>query len=106
MNSDMSPSVSAAHLRCSDPACRATADLDDGLLECPRCGDLLEVVVPPPTIEPEALVDLWSLRRLSRDPRDASGVWRFREFLPSYRADDIVTLQEGNTPLLDAPRSA
>ena len=39
--------------------------------------------------------------------RDRSGVWRFREFLPAPdAAEAIVTLQEGNVPLLSAGRSA
>jgi threonine synthase len=39
---------------------------------------------------------------MSNLPIDQSGVWRFRELL----AFAIVTLREGNTPLLDAPRAA
>jgi threonine synthase len=40
-------------------------------------------------------------------PLDQSGVWRYREFLP-FLSDysQVVTLREGNTPLLDAPRAA
>jgi threonine synthase len=44
---------------------------------------------------------------MSNAPLDQSGVWRYREmigFLDSY--DHVVTLREGNTPLLDAPRAA
>jgi len=44
---------------------------------------------------------------MSNAPLDASGVWRFREMIPFL--DDyscVVTLREGNTPLLDAPRAA
>jgi threonine synthase len=38
---------------------------------------------------------------------DQSGVWRYREFLP-FLSDygRVVTLREGNTPLLEAPRAA
>ncbi len=39
--------------------------------------------------------------------RDRSGVWRFREFLPDvYAPENIVTLQEGNVPVLPGSRSA
>ena len=50
---------------------------------------------------------MWDGRRLSREPLDVSGVWRFRDLLP-FLGDTkhIVTLQEGNTPLLDAPGAA
>ena len=43
--------------------------------------------------------------RLSREPLDRSGVWRFRELLP-FMADErhVVTLEEGNTPLYHLPR--
>ena len=35
-----------------------------------------------------------------------SGVWRYRELLPFGETPDVVTLREGNTPVLDAPRAA
>jgi len=50
---------------------------------------------------------MWRDRRMSNTPLDQSGVWRYREligFLDDYR--QVVTLREGNTPLLDAPRAA
>lgn len=94
------------YLRCSDPACGAELDAADRRLRCPRCGDLLDLVVPPPAADPESLRRVWAERRSSHLPQDASGVWRFREFLPSYPPSAIVTLGEGNTPLLEAPRSA
>jgi threonine synthase len=50
---------------------------------------------------------MWRDRRMSNAPLDQSGVWRYREligFLDDYR--QVVTLREGNTPLLDAPRAA
>ena len=106
MNAEVSLHPSAVHLRCSEPTCGTTADMSERLLRCARCGDWLEVVLSPAPADPAALIDVWWRRRLSRDPRDASGVWRFREFLPAYPAEAIVTLQEGNTPLIDAPRSA
>src|ERR1019366_10580229 len=53
-----------------------------------------------------ALKELWSERRRSRDPRDISGVWRYREFLPAYPASEIVTLGEGNTPLVRGQKTA
>ena len=40
-------------------------------------------------------------------PLEQSGVWRYREMFPFL--DDlqhVVTLREGNTPLLNAPRAA
>src|SRR5581483_7492312 len=49
----------------------------------------------------------WRERRMCNVPLDQSGVWRYREMIPfldDYSA--VVTLREGNTPLLDAPRAA
>src|SRR6202022_2288686 len=45
-------------------------------------------------------------RRASLDPRDRSGVWRFRELLPPVGESAITTLREGDVPLIDAPRGA
>jgi len=43
---------------------------------------------------------------MSNAPEDRSGVWRYRELLPFEDMTRIVTLAEGNTPVLDAPRAA
>ena len=95
------------HLRCSIPDCGSTLDLHDRALACPTCGELLEVVVAPGSYEPADLKRIWLNRRLSDDPRDTSGVWRFREFLPDvYGEDGIVTLKEGNVPLLRGNKTA
>ena len=87
---------------------------------CQACGDLLEFFFPDPHFNPQALKSLWQSRRASpgttTDPqdqgqsKDRSGVWRFRELLPSIGGskleDHVITLQEGNTPLYHLPRSA
>jgi threonine synthase len=46
------------------------------------------------------------VRAGSRDLRDISGVWRYRELLPFEDSAPFVTLFEGNTPLYDAWRCA
>jgi threonine synthase len=59
------------------------------------------------TQQPESLKKIFRERRLSNAPLDQSGVWRYRELFPFL--DDyanVVTLREGNTPLLDAPIAA
>ncbi len=94
------------HLRCSVPACGATLDLHDRALACPSCGDLLEVVVDAIEHEPSMLKNLWRERRLSVSSRYMSGVWRFREFLPDYEEQDIVTLGEGNVALIRGQTTA
>jgi threonine synthase len=93
-------------LRCFDPDCAVRLDLHSPALACPTCGGLLEVDVESPSYAASALKELWSERRKSRDPRDISGVWRYREFLPDYPAHEIVTLGEGNTPLVRGHKTA
>ena len=89
------------HLRCSVSDCGTTLDLHDRALACPKCGDLLEVVIDTPSSDPGDLKRRWLGRRLSNEPRDTSGVWRFRELLPDvYGPHGVVTLAEGNTPLV------
>jgi threonine synthase len=87
--------------------CATEFDLDERMYVCSRCGDLLDIErVEPIAEEPEKLRAVWLERLKSRDARDRSGVWRFREFLPFAANVAVVSLGEGNTPLYDAPRCA
>jgi threonine synthase len=99
------PWAPAKGLRCIN--CGALQDLDTVIYRCPECGDLLDVVYPRPTLTVEQLRRRWRRRRGSLRPVDRSGVWRYRELLPFWRRlSELVTYPEGDTPLLDAPRSA
>jgi len=91
--------------QCTAPDCGAEFDLDARLFVCSRCGGLLDIERRE-KIDSAPLRELWQQRRASFDPRDRSGVWRFREFLPFTDDTEIVSLGEGNTPLYDAPRCA
>ena len=93
-------------LQCSNQSCGQAVSRDFAALECPKCGDLLEVSCNGFRPDPVALRKLWRERRLSIDAADRSGVWRFREFLPTYTNEQRVTLQEGNTPLISGIRTA
>ena len=93
------------HLRCS-AGCGTTLELHDRALACPRCGDLLEVAIDPQYFSPCDLKRCWRERRTTHDRRDASGVWRFREFLPDYTPNAIITMPEGNIPLLRGQKTA
>jgi threonine synthase len=93
--------------RCITPECGAEYGLDDRLYGCSRCGGLLDIErVEDLAVEAASLRALWLKRRSSADARDRSGVWRFREFLPFDDDTAVVSLEEGNTPLYNAPRSA
>lgn len=101
-------------LRCI--ACGAVPETSGQTFRCPECADLLEVFYPRwqardgtvlPRLSPDLLKKLWRERRSSFVPSDESGVWRFRELLPSFvDADHVITLREGNTPLYELPRCA
>src|SRR5580658_4396664 len=92
--------------------CIACGHLSDDAAQnfrCVNCGDLLEIIYPRwKEAKPDAdqLKSTWKQRRLSLDPIDLSGVWRFREFLPSVSDQAVITLREGNTPLYDLPQCA
>ncbi|MEM2930334.1 MAG: threonine synthase [Thermoproteota archaeon] len=73
-------------LVCMD--CGATHEPGGGVLVCEKCGSLLEVVYPRSVF-----------RSVSFNGR---GVWRYRSLLP--KVDRIITLSEGETPLVKAER--
>ena len=109
------PSTSAPDVRQTNFRfrCISCAELSDSASQdfrCARCGDLLEITYPQwkqalPNLE--NLKSAWCQRRLSLSPIDLSGVWRFRELLPTLDGgNDVITLREGNTPLYELPRCA
>jgi threonine synthase len=50
--------------------------------------------------------EIWRERRASNHKLDQSGVWRFREFLPETPEEAVVTLFEGNVPLIPGLKTA
>ncbi len=105
-NSSSVAAVTSAFLQCLEPQCGAQYLVHEVRSEC-ACGNLLDVRYEWPDFDPEAAKQTWAFRAMSRDPRDRSGVWRFRELIPFLPPDaPVITLQEGNTPLLEGPRAA
>jgi threonine synthase len=101
------PKTTVAELVCLHPSCRAHFGITEILYNCPQCGSLLEADYAGSQHDASALRRLFRDRRSSNAPLDQSGVWRFRELLPFLENyDRVVTLREGNTPLLDAPAAA
>jgi threonine synthase len=77
---------------------------------CSQCGSLLEITDPswsPARQAASTLKSIWRDRRFSNETLDRSGVWRFRELLPTPASErQVVTLREGNTPLYELPQSS
>jgi threonine synthase len=89
------------------PDCGGVFGLNERVYVCPKCGGPLEIEVRPASdLDAAALRKRWDARAGSHEPRDRSGVWRYRELLPFEENAPLVTLFEGNTPLYAAPRSA
>ena len=77
---------------------------------CAACEDLLEITYPGWKQRKPVATDLkaaWQNRKLSSKPVDLSGVWRFRDLLPTLEDDQqAITLREGNTPVYELPQCA
>lgn len=93
-----------SQLRCI--SCSTLCNTAGQTFRCASCGDLLETVYPNlDTLSPAKLKSEWRDRKLSTDPADQSGVWRFRDLLPKLSdPNSLTTLREGNTPVYDLPR--
>lgn len=78
-------------LRCTE--CSAKVDTLPPTAECPKCHGLLEADIGKPTLPAG-----WRDRPLC--------VWRYKEFLPHHADRAPITLGEGGTPLVEAPRLA
>ena len=105
----MPASSAATHvLRCVH--CGKVQETADRMFRCTQCSELLEVVYPEWAGAPAGfalrLREIWQERRGSPLPENASGVWRFRELLPQLARENIVTMCEGNTPLIRLTKSA
>jgi threonine synthase len=109
------PGVRRASFRFRCIACGDLSDAASPDFRCSHCGDLLEITYPfwsklgekPAKLTPADLKSSWKQRRLSTSPVDLSGVWRFRELLPTLENEQhAITLREGNTPLYEMPQCA
>jgi threonine synthase len=102
------PKVSAHVLRCVH--CGKVQETADRMFRCTQCSEVLEVVYPEWAGAPPGfalrLKEIWRERRGSPLPENASGVWRFRELLPLVDRNNIVTMSEGNTPLVQLKKAA
>ena len=101
-------SAQTSQLQCIN--CEAVCEKAAQTFRCAACGDLLEIVYlgwDTHRLDTSALQAVWRQRRTSGLPVDESGVWRFRELLPSFGDwQEVITLREGNTPLYEMPSCA
>jgi threonine synthase len=79
-------------------------------LECPRCGTTYDAFVLQGVCPADGspLLARYDLGKVTGSPSDVVGrtadLWRYHELLPVSGPDHIVSLGEGLTPLLPAPR--
>ena len=74
-------------------------DLDTSLKGCPVCGEtIIEARYEIGHIDPSEWREAFSKR--------PTGLWRYREMLPIYDAANIVTMNEGGTPLVKSENLA
>ncbi len=109
MNPTSTKSQAVAHvLRCVH--CAKVQETADRMFRCSDCSELLEVLYPEWADAPAGfssrLREIWRERRGSNLPENASGVWRFRELLPQVERENMVTMSEGNTPLIPLKKAA
>jgi threonine synthase len=96
-----------SELVCFSADCKKRYPVTEVIYNCPACGSLLEAESDFRSLDAASLKKLWRERRTDNSPLSQSGVWRYREMIP-FLDDErhVVTLREGNTPVLDAPRAA
>ncbi len=87
--------------------CAFEAELTEVLYRCPKCGGLLEVSHDLAALKqkpPHEWKELFAARRTEPRLPLASGVWGKKEWVyPQLPLTDVVTLGEGNSPLLPLP---
>ncbi|HWF04961.1 MAG TPA: threonine synthase [Candidatus Angelobacter sp.] len=102
------PQVATHMLRCVH--CGKAQETPDRMFRCTNCSELLEAVYPELAAAPREfalrLKEVWRERKSSSLPENVSGVWRFRELLPQVDRQNIVTMCEGNTPLIPLKKAA
>ena len=89
-----------AFQRCVAPDCAATYGINEARVECPACGELLDVAYDWDRLRPPTSLR-WFEHKWSRrhEPLCFSGVWRFHELLPFAPPEQVVTIGEGQTLL-------
>lgn len=83
-------------------ACGHLFDEQEAISDCTACGGLLDVRLAIAEGMGSELRQRFEERRaLVGRPAEVSGVWRYRELVLGAESDAIVSVPEGNTPLID-----
>lgn len=99
--------MNSVTLRCVRRSCTGQAGLHQTDFSCPQCGGILDVAYDWKHLPLPAGWDAWRQRRADvQSVSNRSGVWRFRDLLPFASEESLVTVGEGNTPLIQAPQVA
>jgi threonine synthase len=98
--------MAVTYLECIEEGCGRRQDGKKEVHQCAWCGGLLDVKYEFDITDPDAVREAWHQRRLSGEPIDRSGVWRFRELLPFVGSGDrVISLSEASTPLVGTRRA-
>lgn len=78
-------------LRCF--SCKTEYPIDDygKFYRCPNCGSLLEIILRSDAVQSQG----------SRLSGALSGIWKYFDLIPLWKRENIVTLYEGKTPLIE-----
>ncbi|MEQ8208343.1 MAG: threonine synthase [Lacipirellulaceae bacterium] len=101
MASSVDIDTTHAYQQCISPGCAATYEVGEVRTSCDACGNLLDVTYEWDQLPvPDSLK--WFEKKWARrnEPLCKSGVWRFHELLPFAKPQQIVTIGEGQTPLI------
>ncbi len=87
--------------------CGHRLDELDPNITCPECGGLLDVMFHAPVGRAAELRRIFASRvKMTGEPQDTSGVWRYAELVMNAPRDCVVSFPEGNTPLVSSERVA
>jgi threonine synthase len=95
-----------SHLQCIEPGCQSRFETSEVIYTCAKCDGLLDFIPGTANLDATELKRAWDARLASKAAADRSGVWRFRDLLPTAEEAQIVTMGEGDAQIFDAPRSA
>ncbi|MDO4570930.1 MAG: threonine synthase [Planctomycetia bacterium] len=86
--------------KCIAPECGACYGVEEVLVACPKCGNLLDVQYDWDRLAPPAALNHFEKYWAQRDnPQRRSGVWRFHDLLPFTSLEKCATVGEGQTIL-------